>query len=124
MIGGLWRFSRRSWISIDDELRPRSGASALKLFLFIIFFIVGLILVALGFGLGDVDNWLDAQSGWITFVADWAFSALCGLILLFCLAYAGAALFGRKQGERVPMGGLIAALVIGYFAWIGMTLEA
>jgi len=63
LTGALWRFSRRSWIDTGVGLRPRSPASALVLFLFLIFFLIGLVLVLLGFSLGDVDALIDAQAG-------------------------------------------------------------
>lgn len=100
LIAFLWSFSRRSWIDVGMGLRPRSGASALVLFLFLIFFIVGLLLVMLGFNLGDVDRWIDAQSGWLDAVGTFLFRAICGLVLLLCAFMVWSALFDRKNPER------------------------
>jgi hypothetical protein len=120
LIAFLWSFSRRSWIDVGMGLRPRSGSSALVLFLFLIFFLIGLVLMLLGFSLGDVDSWLDSNAGPIDSVASLMFRALCGLILLFCALTAAAVLFGRNSADRLGWGYGLAALAIGYFAWFGM----
>jgi hypothetical protein len=120
LVGALWRFSRRAWVDVGQGLRPRSGASALVLFAFLLFFLAGLVLVLLGFDLGDVDRGLEAQGGRIDAAASFLFRALSGLVLLVCaLAFAGA-LFDRGNPERPGPGCLLAALVIGYFAWFGL----
>lgn len=137
----LWHIARRSWVSIDPGLRPRSGASALLLFLFLIFLVVGIILRLLGFDLADIDRWLDAQGGWLNGLGSLAFRGLCGLIFLACVGTLGAGIVQRfmrprgKTSRRKKAGdrrgnpektedlGCIAAgtaAVIGYFAWFGM----
>src|SRR5687767_8056496 len=100
LVAGLWRFSRRSWIDTGIGLRPRSGASALVLFLFLVFFLIGMLLVLLGFGLGEVDRWIDAQAGWLDAVATFLFRAACGLILLLCTLMILGAIFDRKSPDR------------------------
>jgi hypothetical protein len=120
LIAALWSFSRRAWVDVGMGLRPRSGASALVLFLFLIFALIGLILMLLGFDLADVDRWIDAQGGWLDAVGTLLFRALCGLILLVCAIAALGFLFHRKNPERPGLGCLIAALAIGYFAWFGL----
>ena len=120
LIGALWRFSRRSWIDVGMGLRPRSGSSALVLFLFLIFFLVGLVLLLFGFSLGDLDRWIDANAGSLDAIASLLFRALCGLILLFCVLTVGAVLFDRKGADRLGCGYAVGALVIGYFAWFGV----
>ena len=120
LIGALWRFSRRSWIDTGMGLRPRSGSSALVLFLFLVFFLVGLVLLLLGFSLGDLDRWIDANAGSLDAIASLLFRALCGLILLGCILTAGSVLFGRKSANRLGWGYAVGALAIGYFAWFGM----
>lgn len=122
---GLWAISRNSWVAVSDELRPRSGASALYLFLFLLFAIVALILMALGIDLDTADRWIDAQGGWLDALGTALFRLLCGLVLLCC---AGVVLGGLwqmvsrsdKKEDRLgclPMG---IAAVIGYFAWFGV----
>ena len=58
---GLWSFSRSGWMGGDLGLRFGSGGAALYTFLFVILFLIGLGLVLLGFTLGDVDYWIEAQ---------------------------------------------------------------
>jgi hypothetical protein len=121
LIGVLWRFSRRSWIDVGMGLRPRSGSSALVLFLFLIFFLIGLVLMLLGISLGDVDAMLDRHSGRIDAVASFLFRALCGLVILVCGLAIYSAVFDRKNPERVGgIGCAILALVVAYFAWFGL----
>jgi hypothetical protein len=120
LIAALWSFSRRSWIDTGMGLRPRSGASALVLFLFLIFFLIGLVLMLLGFDLGDVDRWIDAQGGWLDAVGSFLFRAVSGLILLLCLVMIGSALFGRRTADRPGVGCALLAVIVGYFAWFGM----
>ena len=120
LIGALWRFSRRSWIDTDVGLRPRSGASALVLFLFLIFFLIGLLLVLLGISLGDVDSWLETHAGRIDSAASWLFRAVCGLVILLCLVMIGGAIFDRNNPERPGVGCALAAVVVAYFAWFGL----
>ncbi len=139
----LWGIARRSWVSIDPDLRPRSGASALTLFLFLIFVVIGVVLRLLGFDLADVDRWLDAQGGWLNALGSIMFRTLCGVILLGCVLMVGAGIvqmlarLGDKSrrpprpqtrqqlgnAEEATGVGCLAtgsAAVIGYFAWFGM----
>lgn len=87
------------------------------------FFIVGAVLVLLGFDLDAVDRWFERQS-WIEIVASLLFRAVCGFVLLICVVVVIAAIFDRKNPERPPLGCLLLALPVGYFAWIGMTMPA
>jgi hypothetical protein len=121
LTGALWRFSRRSWIDTGTGLRPRSGASALYLFLFLIFFLIGLVLLLLGFSLGDVDALIDAQAGRIDAVASFLFRVVCGLVILLCLFMIGGAIFDRNNPERPGVGCALVAIVVAYFAWFGVT---
>ena len=120
LIAGLWRFSRRSWIDTGMGLRPGSGASALVLFLFLIFFLIGLVLVLLGFDLGDVDRWLDSHGSWIEAIADLLFRAVCAVIVLACLFLIGGAIFDRRNKDRPGLGCAFLALIVAYFAWFGV----
>ena len=123
LIGFLWSFSKRSWIDTGVGLRPRSRSSALVLFLFLIFFLVGLVLMLLGFNLGELDAWLERHSAAIEAVAMLAFRAVAGFALLICVAMFALAIFDRRNPDRPGIGCLLVALVAGYFAWIGMTAE-
>jgi len=120
LVGALWRFSRRSWIDTGMGLRPRSGASALVLFLFLVFFLIGAVLMLLGFNLGDVDRWIDAQGGWLDALGSLLFRAVCGLVILLCVLALLGAIFDRKNPEKPGIGCVLLALITGYFAWFGM----
>jgi preprotein translocase subunit SecG len=121
LTGALWRFSRRSWIDTGIGLRPRSGASALFLFLFLIFFLIGLVLLLLGFSLGDVDALIGAHAGGIDSAASFLFRVVCGLVLLLCLFMIGWAIFDRRNPERPGVGCALVAVLVAYFAWFGVT---
>jgi uncharacterized membrane protein YkvI len=116
----LWSFSRRSWIDVGMGLRPRSGSSALVLFLFLIFFLTGLVLVLLGFDLGEVDAAIDTQAGRIDAVATFLFRAVCGLVILLCLFTIGGAIFDRGNSDRPGIGCALLAAVVAYFTWFGV----
>lgn len=105
---GLWGFARRA------------GAASPWLLLALILFVVGLVLVLLGFDLNRVDAWLEAHGGWFDAVASLVFQGLCGLVLLLCLFSIGGALFDRDNPERPGFGCALLALVVAYFAWFGM----
>jgi hypothetical protein len=120
LIAFLWGFYRRAWVDVGMGLRPRSGASALVLFLVLIFFLIGLVLMLLGIDLGAADRWLDAQGGWLDSAGILLFRAISGLILLVCAVAVLGALFDRKNPKRPGIGCVIAALAVGYFAWFGL----
>ena len=104
----------------DLGLRFGSGAAALYTFLFLVFFLIGVVLVLLGFNLGNIDLWLEAHGGWIAAIGSLLFRAVCALVLLLCLFMIGGALFDRRNPERPGLGCAILALVVGYFAWFGV----
>jgi hypothetical protein len=120
LIGALWRFSRRSWIDTGTGLRPRSGASAPYLFLFLIFFLAGLVLLLFGINIGSLDAWIDIHAAGIDSVASFLFRVVCGLVILLCLFMVGGAIFDRKNPERPGVGCVLVALLVAYFAWFGV----
>lgn len=127
MLGWLWRFARGSHVDVSGELRPGSRASALYLFLVLVFAVVAILLLALGFDLGDVDAWLDRQGGWLDALGTIAFRALLACVLLACTLMGGLALrgigrrlAGRRAADDPGWGTLLLALVIGYFAAVGL----
>ena len=124
-LGALWRFSRRSWVTVHEDLRPRSPASGLYLFLFLLFFIIGLVLVLFGVNLASLDRWLDAHGQWFDSIGSALFRIGFGLILAICAIVIVGGLCQRivpsmKGEDRIGVGMMIGALLVGDFAWFGV----
>src|SRR5688500_14681070 len=102
-------------------LRPHSRASGLVLFLFLIFFLLGLVLMLFGVNLGDLDRWLETHAVLLDTVGTWLFRAACGLFLLICGLTIIGGLVDRSNPDRPGIGCMIAAVIAGYFAWFGVT---
>lgn len=96
------------------------GAAAPWLLLSFVLVLTGLVLVLLGFDLGDVDRWILAQGGWLDAVASLLFRTVCALAILICVVTIGSALFDRDNSERPGLGCALLALVVAYFAWFGV----
>ena len=120
LVSGLWSFSRASHADVGMGLRPGSGASGLVIFLFLVFFLIGLVLVLLGFDLVDVDNWIDSQSGWFETIGTLLFRIVCGIVVLLAVVTVWGAIFDRKDPDRPGFGCAIGAIIVGYFAWFGV----
>ena len=120
LVSGLWSFSRQSYVDVGMGLRPGSHASGLFIFLFLIFFLIGLVLVLLGFDLVEIDNWIETQSGWLDAVGTILFRIVCGLVVLLAGFTVWGAIFNRKDPNRPGFGCAIGAIIIGYFAWFGV----
>lgn len=123
-IATLWAIARGSHVKVHPDLRQGSGASALYLFLLMIFAIVAVILLLLGFDLDAVDRWLAVQGGWLDALGSVLFRIVCGLVLFFCAAAVVGGLWQRTRPEgeedRIGWGMMLSALLIGYFAWFGV----
>lgn len=127
VVGGLWAIARNSRVDVGEGLRPGSGASQLYLFLVLVFLLVGGVLVALGFDLDRVDAWLAGHATWLDLLGTILFKALLALVLLACIAVGAAGLLGRvrrlrggPRGDAFGWGAMIVALVLGYFAAVGL----
>lgn len=140
LLGGLWGFSRRSWVDVGQGLRPGSRASALYLFLFLLCFLIGGVLVVLGLDLDRVDAWLDGRQTWFDRAGTIAFKALLAFILLISVLVGASGLRGRlgalvglcRPGRRTPSRraqdssdafgwvAILLAFIAGYFAAVGL----
>jgi hypothetical protein len=131
LLRGLMAIARGSRVDVGQGLRPGSGASALYLFLILVFLLIGGVLVLLGFDLDAVDAWLDGRQDWFRLVGDVAFKALLAAVLLACVAVAAAGVHGRLgallrrgpprgakagQADGFGWGAIMLAVIIGYFA--------
>lgn len=112
---GLWRSANVWRVSPLAEVRTGSKLAGGLMFLVMVFGITGVILVAFGFDLDQVDIWLDAQGGWLNFAGTLAFRILLGFILLVCGIIVLGWLFDRKNPERPSWGLALGALIVGYF---------
>lgn len=115
-------------------LSPFRGAVWLYVVLFLFFFAVGTLALLFGFSLGDVDNWIDANGGWIETIGNILFRIVCALVLLGCATlvvmgiYARIAKLRPREATAPPQAdedapGCIAigvAAIVGYFAWFGV----
>ena len=106
----LWETARIGSLfgAAGSGLRPGSGAAQLYTFLFLVFFIIGLVLVVLGFDLAKVDIWLDSKAGWFDWIGTIVFKIVLAVILLGCVLTFGAgatqhaaALTGRARRGRI-----------------------
>jgi len=124
----VWHQCRTSWVTAHEDLRPRSPASGLVLFLFVMAFLVGLILVLLGVDLNRVDIWLDDHAHQLDAIGSALFRLLCGFVLAMCALLVGGGLWQlfdarRRKVEghdRIGLGTVLVAVLIGYFAWFGV----
>jgi hypothetical protein len=127
LVRTLWAIARNSRVDVGEGLRPGSGASALYLFLVLVFLLVGGVLLALGFDLDRVDAWLAGHATWFDLVGTILFKALLALLLLACVTVGAAGLLARwrrlrggPRGDDFGWGAMILALIIGYFAAVGL----
>ena len=81
-------------------LSPFRGAVWLYVVLFLFFFAVGAVALLCGFSLGDVDNWLDANGGWIETIGSLLFRLFCAFVLLMCAAIVAVCVYEGIDGIR------------------------
>jgi L-cystine uptake protein TcyP (sodium:dicarboxylate symporter family) len=108
LLRGLWGVARAF------------GPAAPWLFLSFLLVLIGLVLVLLGFDLGDVDAWIEAHGGWFEAVGSALVRLVSVLVILLCLFAIGGAIFDRRNPERPGFGCALLALVVAYFAWFGV----
>lgn len=115
---GLWRIANFWRISPLEGVRTGSALAGALLFLFLVFFVIGIALVSLGFDLNEVDRWLDAQGGWLDFLGRVIIRIILVFVLLMSVAIAGAVLFARDEegtpGWLATIGVIVLCLLVGY----------
>ena len=124
-----------------------SAGARVFLYVFLLLFAVGLVLVLLGFDLDKVDLWLDDHADLFDAVGSRLFNVLWGGVLALCLFTVIGRLWQKFVAPRGEMGDaadfvaepvaddefveeprkppgwgcMILAVIVGYFAWFGMT---
>lgn len=140
MIVWIWRVCRASWVDVGNGLRPNSLASAAYLFLYAMLFLIGLVLVLLGFNLADVDRWLDRHTNVWELIGTIIMKLFWGALLAGCLLITGLGIGERlyrlfrwvrpapapghagapPKEMIVGWGFIIPSVVVGYFAVFGL----
>lgn len=118
----LWRLAK-VWPDPGMGIRPGSGRAVFMTFLILLFSCMAAVLMLLGFDLGEVEAWLDAHGAVFDLIGAVLFKALLGFILLICAITILGAVFDRKNPDRPGIVMSLVALLIGYFAWVGIFLE-
>lgn len=128
-LGGLWSFANFWRVSPLEGVRTGSSLAGGLLFLFLLFCIIGVVLVILGwvfgFTLDDVDGWIANAGPSLDFVGKVLIQkVLMGFVLLCCVALAAAMVFDRK-GSGAPGWGmtiliLLGCLMVGYCSTVNM----
>lgn len=117
-VARLWRIADFWRVSPLEGVRTGSPLAGGLLFLFLLFFCVGAILVALGFNFDDVDRWLDAQAGWLDLVGSVIFRVILVVIAIVCAVAIWALLFDRKApdtpGWMATVAIILGCLLLGY----------
>lgn len=121
-LGGLWRFANFWRVSPIDGVRTGSPLAGALLFLFFLFCIIGAILFVLGaifgFGLSDVDAWIDRQGGWLELIGKILIQKVfMAVVLLFCIGIGVVLVFFRDSDApnwliTLPL--LMLLLFVGY----------
>ncbi len=115
----LWSIAR-VFPTVAPGIRFGSASSVLLTFLFLVFFVAGLVLVLLGFDLDTVDAWLDRQGGWLALVGTLIFKGILLLVLLVCVVIATSPITDRSNKDRPGGCFILVAIAIGYVCVVGI----
>lgn len=118
--GSLWRSAQFWRISPIEGVRTGSSLAGCLMFMVMVFTLIGIVLVALGFDLNEVDLWLDAQGGWLDFVGSVLFRGFVWAVFLFCLlccAVVVYTLFADRESRKEMFGMLLGFLIPALIAW-------
>lgn len=120
---GLWRFANFWRVSPIGEARVGSPLAGGLLFLFLVFCVIGLVLVILGSVFGftleetfvGVDAWLALAGPSMDLVGKLALRVVLAIMLVVCVFGAWSVLrdrFGRNRGARPGWGKTILLLLV------------
>ena len=117
----LWRSAMFWRISPIEGVRTGSSLAGCMMFLVSVFTIVAVVLVLLGFDLGEVDLWLEAQGGWLHFVGSVVFRVCIWLLFLFsvlCCVVIVWSWFAEKESRGSILGMIGGFLVFALIGWV------
>ena len=120
-LGRLWRFANFWRVSPIGQARIGSPLAGGLLFLCLLFFIIGGLLMAVGaifgFDLSDVDGWLAAQGPSMDFIGKLIIQKLLmAIVLLICIGLAIAFVLDLKGSNLVGIGRIVLMLLACLFA--------
>ena len=121
----LWWIAQRFQLRLHPAFRPGTNAAAVMMFIFLLFFVIGVMLVLLGFDLEQVDQWIDRQESWLDALATILFRGFCLMVVLIGGWTVVGGLMQRTpllpNEDKIGWGQMAFALFISYFAWFGVT---
>ena len=120
-IASLWRSAQVWRISPIEGVRTGSPLAGCLMFMVMIFALIGIALVTLGFDLNEVDRWLDAQGGWLDLVGRLLFRGFIWLVFLFsvlCCVVVVWAWFADRESVGSIWAALGGFLLFAFFAWL------
>ena len=115
----LWSLARLFPTAIPG-VRFGGGASVLLTFLFLVFFIAGLMLVGFGFDLDEVDVWLDRHADLFGLIGTILFKGLLLGVLAICLLVVSSPVIDRSNKDRPGGCMILIAIAIGYLCIVGI----
>ena len=115
----LWDLAR-FFPTVAPGIRIGSGSSVLLTFLFFVFFLIGLVLVLLGFDLSEVEAWLDRHADLFDLIGTILFKGLLLGILAICLLIATSPITDRSNKDRPGGCMILIAIAIGYVCVVGV----
>jgi hypothetical protein len=115
----LWTLAR-FFPTVAPGIRFGSGASVLLTFLFLVFFLIGLGLVGLGFDLNDVDAWLARQGSTFDLIGTILFKIILLAVLSVCLLVATSPITDRSNKDRPGGCMILVAIAISYLCVVGI----
>lgn len=117
----LWRNAMFWRVSPIEGVRTGSPLAGCLMFAVSVFTVIAIVLVLLGFDLGEVDLWLEAQGGWLDFVGRIAFRIGVWLLFLFsvlCAVVVVWAWFADKESRGSIWATIGGFSVFALIAWV------